>query len=222
MRGIADRCPGVLALLPPVWRSLPRRSLGAAAGAGLAPAALARLVHGGSDAALALVLLRSAAVAFALGLAFLLDDPARQVTAAVPTRRVVRTAVRMALVVPLAALCWTAAVLLIPGRIRPPVGDVIVEAAALAALALTGAVAAMRFTDEPRPGVAVAVTLSAGMALALLLPERWALFVAADTPGWAAAHQRWAALLTLTLVTGATLLPEPLRRCRLPVLRPQH
>ncbi|MEU6370529.1 ABC transporter [Streptomyces sp. NPDC046931] len=222
MSGLADRCRRVRVLLPPVWRALPWRVLGVAAGAGLAPAAVARLVPGGHDSAFALVLLRCAAVAFALGLAFLLDDPARHVTAAVPTRRTVRTGLRMALVVPLAAVCWTVALLLIPGRIRPPAGDVTLEAALLAALALAGAAAAVRYTDEPQPGAAVAVTPLAGAALAFLLPERWALFVAAASPDWAVAHQRWAALLALTVAAGTALLPEPLRRGRRPALRPRH
>ena len=163
-----------------------------------------------------------AALAFAVGLAFLLDDPARNVTAAVPTRRAVWIGLRAALVVPLAALCWAAALLLVPGRIRPPAGGLTVEAAALGVLALTGAVAAVRFAEEPRPGAAVARTSAAGAVLVALLaaplPERWALFVAADSPGWAVAHQRWAVLLALTLTAGAVLLPEPLRRHRLRVL----
>ncbi|MEU6098524.1 hypothetical protein [Streptomyces sp. NPDC047079] len=87
--------------------------------------------------------------------------------------------------------------------------------------AVTALVVAVQF-DEPQPGSAVALTLAVGTALALLLPERWALFVAADSPGWAAAHQRWAAMLALTLPTGAGLLPEPLRRHRWPALRPHH
>ncbi|MDT0463470.1 ABC transporter [Streptomyces gibsoniae] len=222
VREVEEKGRAVLALVPPVWRSLPRRPLGTAAGVGLALAAVPRLVPGGTGAAPALLLLRSAAVAFALGLAFLLDDPARNVTAAVPIRRVVRTGLRTALVVPLAALCWTAALLLVPGSVRPPAGGLTVEAATLGVLALTGAVAAVRFAEEPRPGAAVARTSVAGAGLVALLaaplPERWALFVAADSPGWAVAHQRWAVLLALTLAAGAVLLPEPLRRHRLRVL----
>jgi hypothetical protein len=175
------------------------------------------LAPGGADAGLALALLRSAAVAFALGLAFLLDDPARQITAVVPVRRTVRTGLRLALVVPQAALGWAVALLLVPGEIRPPAADVSLEAAVLAALALTGAMAAVRFTEEPQPGPGVAAALLAGTVLAVLLPERWALFAAVGAPGWAAAHQRWAALLVLSLPVGAALLPEPTARRPAPV-----
>ncbi|MEU6652452.1 ABC transporter [Streptomyces sp. NPDC046900] len=217
MPGVAQRYAEIRALLPPVWRSLPRRVLGAAGGLGLAFPAVTRLVPGGADAGLALALLRSAAVAFALGLAFLLDDPARQITAVVPVRRTVRTGLRLALVVPQAALGWGAALLLVPGKIRPPAADVSLEAAVIAALALAGAMAAVRFTEEPQPGPGVAAALLAGTVLAVLLPERWALFAAVGAPGWAA-HQRWAALLVLSLPAGAALLPEPTAR-RLPLVR---
>ncbi|OIK01106.1 hypothetical protein [Streptomyces colonosanans] len=214
MPAVADRYAGIAALVPPVWRSLPWGMLGAAAGLGPALGAVARLTPGGYGTAFAAVLLRVAAVALALGLAFLLDDPARHTTAAVPTRRVVRSGVRMVLAAPFAALSWTAALLLVPARIRPPAGDLTLEAAALAALALTGAASALRFTDRPRPGAAVAAALLMGTLLATLLPERGSLLVAVGAPGWAAAHQRWAALLMLTLLVGAALLPEPVRRHR--------
>jgi hypothetical protein len=190
--------------------------LGAAAGLGPALGAVARLMPGGYGTAFAVMLLRVAAVALALGLAFLLDDPARHATAAVPTRRVVRSGVRMVLVAPVAALSWTTALLLVPAQARPPVGDLTLEAAALAALALAGAASAVRFTDRSRPGAAVAAALLTVTLLATLLPERGALFAAVGTPGWAVAHQRWAALLTLTLLAGAALLPEPVRRRRVP------
>ena len=216
MPEVADRYAGIAALVPPVWRSLPWGTLGAAFGLGPALIAVVRLMPGEYGSAFAVMLLRVTALALALGLAFLLDDPARHITAAVPTRRAVRSGVRMVLVAPFAALSWTAALLLVPAQIRPPAGDLTLEAAALAALALAGAASAVRFTDRSRPGAAVAAVLLTVTLLAPLLPEPEALFTAAGTPGWAAAHQRWAALLTLTLLTGAALLPEPLRRYRVP------
>lgn len=216
MPGIAERYAGARALLPAVWRTLPWRVLGASGGLGLTLAGVTRLIPGQTGAAFALVLLRSAAVAIATGLALVLDDPARHITATVPVRRPVRTGLRVALIAPFAALSWTAALLLVPGGIRPPAGDITLEAAALAALAFTGAAAAVRFTDEPQPGPGVAMALLAATVLALLLPGRWALFAAAGAPCWASAHQRWAALLMLTLPVGAALLPEPIRGYRMP------
>ncbi|MCN9244186.1 ABC transporter [Streptomyces sp. RY43-2] len=196
-------------------RSLPWGVLGAAAGLGPVLGWFTRLTQEGVGTALAVFLLRVAAVGLALGLAFLLDDPARDTTAVVPIRRVVRSGVRLVLVAPLAASSWAAALLLVPERIRPPAGDLTLEAAALVVLALSGAACAVRFSDTPRPGVAVAGTLLTCTLLATLLPTSGALFVQADAASWAVAHQRWAALLTLALLAGAALQSEPVRKHRL-------
>ncbi|MCE0447706.1 hypothetical protein LT493_37945 [Streptomyces tricolor] len=135
----------------PVWRTLPWRTLGAAGAAGLLTAGLSRLPGTEPDSRLALGLLRGAALAGALGLAFLLDDPARDGTTTVPTGRAARTALRVALVAPVAALWWAAALLLVPGAHRPPAGAVTLEAGTACALALAAATVAVRHSDDPRP-----------------------------------------------------------------------
>ncbi|MBC2904046.1 ABC transporter [Streptomyces sp. PSKA01] len=201
-------------LLLPLWRTLPWRALGAAAALGLLVAGASRLPAGFSPW-LALNALRAAALAFALGLAFLLDDPARHTTATVPTPRPVRQALRLALVAPFAALWWTAAVLLVPAEVRPPVGAVTLEAATVCALALAGAAAAIRRTDEPEPGVGVGAGLLTVAVLApLLWPDRWELFVTVGDPEWADAHERWGVVLTVALVGCAVWAREPVRRLR--------
>lgn len=198
-----------------VARTVPWRAVAAGAVVGLLVVGLPRLLSGTLDAWLGLTLLRAAALVFALGLTFLLDDPARELTTPVPTRRWVRTGLRVALVVPVAALWWTAALSLLPAPARPPVGAVTLEAAATAALALAVAAVAVRFTDEPRPGPSVAAGL---LTLALLaphlLPSRWDLFVLVGDPGWAAAHVRWAAVLAGAALLGAACAVEPLRSLR--------
>ncbi|GDY75781.1 hypothetical protein SAV31267_052660 [Streptomyces avermitilis] len=113
-RGIGGEYAVIRALLGPVLRTLPWRALAVAGALGLVFAGLPRLWPWES-----LPPLRAAALCLALGLAFLLDDPARHTTAAVPTRRPVRTGLRLALVAPVAALWWTAVLLLAPGRPRP-------------------------------------------------------------------------------------------------------
>ncbi|CAM5404081.1 ABC transporter OS=Streptomyces fumanus OX=67302 GN=GCM10018772_29220 PE=4 SV=1 [Streptomyces fumanus] len=138
------------ASLLPVLRTLPWPTLTAAGGVGLLLAAVPRLADGTAAAGPALDLLRCVALTGGLGLAFLLDDPARHTTAAVPVRRLARQALRAALVAPPVALWWAAAVLLVPAEIRPPVGDVTLEAAAVGLLALAGAAAGVRLTDRPR------------------------------------------------------------------------
>ncbi|MET8904807.1 ABC transporter [Streptomyces sp. NPDC004538] len=209
MRGVTADLVGA------VWRTLPWRVLAAAGALGLLIAA-APVVTGAEPGPWeTLVLLRGVALTGALALAFLLDDPARHLTAPVPTRRPVRQALRVALVAPLAALWWTAVLLLTPSESRPPAGDITLEAAVAALLALAGAAAAVRLTDEARPGPLVAAALLLAAVLApLSLPEGWALFVTPDDPRWAAGHDRWAVLLAAVAAAGAWCGPEPLGRRR--------
>lgn len=72
------------ALVVAVARTLPWRAVGTGAVVGLLVAALPRLLSGTLDAWLALALLRASALVFALGLTFLLDDPARELTTPSP------------------------------------------------------------------------------------------------------------------------------------------
>ncbi|MEU8793286.1 ABC transporter [Streptomyces sp. NPDC048643] len=206
-------------LVRPVWRTLPRTALATGAGLGLLLAGTPRTLSGEVDPWLCLNVLRAAALAFGLGLAFLLDDPARHTTAAVPTRRPVRIGVRLGLVAPLSAAWWTAVLLLIPDEGRPPVGAVTLEAAALAALALAAATMAVRHAEATEPGIAVSAGLVGTVfTAALLLPERWELFVATHDPHWDDAHRRWAGVLVVAVLAGACSLAEPLRRRRATVL----
>ncbi|MFD8274248.1 ABC transporter [Streptomyces flaveolus] len=201
------------ALVRPVWRTLPWRALGSAGSLGLLLAGTPRMAGAEPTPWQALTLLRGVALVGALGLVFLLDDRARHLTAPVPTRRPLRQALRVALVAPPAALWWTAVLLLAPSGTRPPVGDITLEAAAMCVLALAGAAAAVRLTDEPRPGPAVAAALLVVAVLApLLIPDDWALFVVPDDPRWRAGHDRWAVLLAAVAVAWAVCGPEPVGR----------
>ncbi len=196
-----------------VGRTVPWRALGAGAVVGLLIVALPRLADGPPDAWLALNLLRAAALAFALGLSFLLDDPARHLTVPVTTRRWVRAGLRVAWVAPVAVLWWTAVLALVPHEVRPPVGALTLEAAAAAALALAAAATAVRFANEPEPGPSVAAGLLTTAILAqLLLPDRWSLFVPTGDPQWQAAHERWALVLAAATLVWGACGPEPLRR----------
>lgn len=181
-------------LIRPVLRALPVRALAATAAVALLIAALPRLLSDEPDPWSALIALRAAALTFALGLAFVLDDPARDLTSSVPTRRILRTTLRVALVAPFAVVWWTAAVLLIPSKIRPPVGDVTLEAAAAAVLSLAAAAAALRFTAEPEPGQRVAAGfLVIALVSPLALPNDWGMYVSpTEKPwGWGMTTGRW-------------------------------
>ncbi|MGX4690800.1 ABC transporter [Streptomyces sp. JNUCC 63] len=198
------------ALLRPVWCSLPWRVTGAAAGLGLLIAASARLPGQAAGPAAGLFLLRLVALTGGLGLAFLLDDPARRTTEAVPVRRPVRAGLRLAFVAPLAAAWWTAALLLVPHGARPPLGAVALEAAAIAATALSLAAASVRFRTEPLPGTGAAVALLTLAIGSLLVPHRWSLLVTPDDPNWAATHGWWGMILASGAMVWAVCTPEPL------------
>ncbi|WP_260845366.1 ABC transporter [Streptomyces sp. SLBN-31] len=213
-------------LAAPVCRTVPWRALAGGNLLGLLAAAVPRLSGGAGGPWVALALLRAAVLAHALALAFLLDDPARHTTAAVPVRRPLRVALRLALVAPVTALWWTAALLLVPSSVRPPAGAVTLEAAATCALALAGAALAVRLADEPRPGPSVAAALLFTAFLTVLLwPERWPLFCSPGDPKWGEAHERWAWLLAGALLVLGVCLREPVRgrawrRGRRPSLSP--
>ncbi|WP_228901950.1 ABC transporter [Streptomyces sp. DH1] len=209
MRGVTR------ALVVPVWRTLPWPALAAAAALGLLVASVPALTGAEPAPWQTLVLLRGVALIGGLGLAFLLDDPARHLTTPVPVRRPLRQALRVALVAPFAALWWTAVLRVAPAASRPPAGDLTLEAAAVGVLALAGAATAIRLTDEARPGPAVvAVLLTAAVAAPLLTPEGWALFVPAEDPRWPRAHDRWAVLLAALAAAWAVCGPEPVGRRR--------
>lgn len=203
------------ALLGPVWRSLPRRVLAAAAALGLLSAGSLRLPSGaGQGPSEGTAVLRLVALVGGLGLAFLLDDPARDTTSAVPVRRPVRTGLRLALIAPLAALWWGAALLLVPGPVRPPAGALTLEAAAVAAAALALAALSVRWCAEPGPGAATALALLVLAVAALLAPHRWSLLPDPADPNWAVAHHWWAGVLGAAAATWAACQPEPLARRR--------
>ncbi|MEU6808929.1 ABC transporter [Streptomyces sp. NPDC046831] len=204
------------ALVRPTWHALPWPALAGAGALGLVLAAAVRLQGREAGAAAGLVLLRLVALVGGLGVARLLDDPARHTTAAVPVRRPVRAGLRAALVAPFAGAWWAAAVLLVPAPARPPAGALTLEAAAIAACASALAAAAVRLGTTARPGERTALTLLALAAAVLLVPRRWSLLVAPEDPNWAPAHAGWAAVLVLAAFTWALCLPEPLRRRPVP------
>ncbi|MEU6353510.1 ABC transporter [Streptomyces sp. NPDC047072] len=210
---LSGRLAWALALAWAVARGVPWRVVGVGAVGGAGVVAVVRWMGGAMDPWLGINLLRAAALVFALGLAFLLDDPARHTTAPVPARRWVRAGLRVGLVLPVAALWWTAVLALVPEQARPPVGAVTLEAAAVAALALAGAAVTLRFTDEPEPGPSVAAgLLTVAVVAPLLTPARWSLLVAPGDPRWEASHTRWAWLLAAAALVWAACEPEPLQR----------
>ncbi|MFJ8335456.1 ABC transporter [Streptomyces sp. NPDC094437] len=205
----------LLALTPFTLRVLPWRLLAVTAGPGPLLAAVPRVTDTAPSPWQTVNLLRAAALLYALGLAFVLDDPARHTTATVPTGRALRTWLRLALVAPLTVVWWAATLLAVPGEFRPPVGDVTLEAGAACAVALAGAAVAVRLSQASRPGrqVASAVLLTA-LLTPLFLPDDWPLFPAPGAPEWPPAHTHWTYILTTTtlILTRYTAERPPHRR----------
>ncbi|MFI6039832.1 ABC transporter [Streptomyces sp. NPDC051315] len=209
----ASLSPALLrALVPALWQALPWRVPAAAGGWGLVLLGAVRWAGWTPGEGEAAVLLRCVALSGALGLAFLFDDPARHTTATTPLGRPLRAGLRLALVAPLVALWWTAALLLVPGPNHPPLGPATLEAAAMAAAALALASAAVRFTDAAAVGKATAIRLAATAAVVVLVPERWGLSAAPGETWWEATQVRWAVVLGVTAAATALCTPEPLRR----------
>ncbi len=218
---VRRRAAVVAALTRPTVRSLPWRLLAGGWSLGVVVAAVPALFSLDLPAAVLANVVRAAALCGAVGTAFVLDDPARHTTGAVPVPRPLRQALRVA-VVGLAGAVWWAAVL---GVVRAgadaeswaalPAGALTVEAGALSGLALALAGAAVRFSAVRLPGPAVAAALPAlPVAAAVFLPYEHALFVPPGDPRWADAHTLWAGILAATLAVWAGCGPEPRRRVR--------
>lgn len=158
-------------------------------------------------------LLRAVAVLLAAGAAYVLDDEAGALTAAVPVALGVRRGVRLLATAVAWGLAWGAALAYAQERLGPgglPARDLTLEAAAL--LLLTLAAAAVAGGRAAAPAVAVLLLAS------VRLPQRWSLL--AGVPGdasWASAHWRWLLLgalaaLVLALASRDAAAPALLRR----------
>ncbi|MBO3742337.1 hypothetical protein [Actinoplanes flavus] len=199
-------------LVLPAARATPWTAFLAAAGVGLAivavPAAF-RVELGVDDL---VGLLRAAAVCGALGLAFLLDDPAARTIATVPAPRPIRYAARAGVIIP-AAVAWWAVILAVTGAgagAALPLGGVTVEAAALACVAL--AVGAVRLRSSDAGGIVAAPAVLVLVVAASRIPPDLALYVPPGDDRWAAAHDRWAVLLAAAVAVAVWAVREPTRR----------
>ncbi|WP_249998961.1 hypothetical protein [Actinoplanes sp. M2I2] len=163
-------------------------------------------------------LARIVMLAGALGVAFLLDDPAASTTAVLPVPRLARIAVRGLLAVPVLAGWWAltlaAAHLAVAAEVRPavPALTLTVEAAALVCVAF--ALAGIRRGGAAGTvGGIVAAPLTLVLVLLLqFLPDGWSLFVGAGDPRWREAHVIWSVLAGSALLASGLLAHEPTSR----------
>ncbi|WP_223291248.1 ABC transporter [Streptomyces avicenniae] len=190
-------------------RGVPWRLPAAAWGAGLVLAvAVALLPEVGAEQRLGL--LRVVALCGAVGVAFALDDPARHTTRVAPVGRPLRQGLRLALLLPSAAVWW--AVVVAVGRgvdPGPPALALTVEAAALAALAVALAAGGIRFSGTTGPGAAVAGALLALFTVAMVLPEGRTPFVPLGDARWTSVHLGWCVALAVGAVAWPLLAREP-------------
>jgi hypothetical protein len=209
-------------LVAPAAQAMPWRAFLAATGLALAIVAVPAATTVTLTDKDLVGLLRAAAICGALGVAFLLDDPAARTTATVPTPRPIRYAARAGVILPAVAVWWTLILTItVLGAEHGigatlPLGAMTVEAAALGAVALAVALARLRGRPESGGLVASSVLLVL-VAAASLLPEGLALFVspgesAAEVARWEGAHTRWAGLLAAGVAGWVWAGPEPLRR----------
>jgi hypothetical protein len=207
------------ALVRPTVRSLPWSLLAGGWGMGLVIAAVPVLFSMELSAAVLVDVVRAAALCGAVGMAFVLDDPARHTTGVPPVPRPLRQALRAAVVLLVGAAWWTTVLGVVRAgadaaqRAALPSGAVTVEAGALSGLALALAAAVVRFSAVRVPGPAVAgAVLVLPITAGALLPPRFALFVPPGDPRWEDAHLLWGGVLTAVLAAWAVCGPEPRRR----------
>ena len=191
----------------------------AATTVGLAIVALPALLAGKLSAAVLVTLLRLAAVCGAVGVAFLLDDPATAVTATVPTPRLLRHTLRAAIVVPGLTGAWALAQTVAAGALKDhrttlPLAALTVETATLCTVAVALAAARLRRgAGEGAAGPFAAGLLLLVAGVAALLPGQISVFAPLSDPRWGQIHHWWAAILIVAIVayTLAALehLPRP-------------
>ncbi|MFC5746023.1 hypothetical protein [Actinomadura rugatobispora] len=203
------------ALVRPVARSMVWMAPAAGAGLGLVLVAVPLVLSLELDAGTVLYLLRMAALSGALGMAFVLDDPARHTTDVVPVQRPVRQGLRLVLALPPLAAWWAVVCALAAAGTEGgglPVGAATLEAAALVAAALAIAAGAVRFTSAASPGLAAGGAVLAIAIASAVLPGGLALTVPLGDDRWEEAHRLWAAVLTLGLAAWTVLAQEPAGR----------
>lgn len=151
-------------------------------------------------------LARIAAICVALGAAFLLDDPATRSTRTVPTPRLARNLVRVALAGPAVALWWALTLGLVKttGHHAPaahlPVAALTLEAATLLAAALALSAIAQRRTVDGNTSVVAAPAVLLLAAVAWSLPHPVELILKPTDPNWTVSHHHWTAVLATALV----------------------
>ncbi|QNP72253.1 hypothetical protein IAG44_24445 [Streptomyces roseirectus] len=202
------------AIGPHLLRLAPRLPLALGAGPALVVAVLplALAAHPGQgDAAL---LLRVTTVLCALPVAFALDDPAANTTAALPFPPALRRALRLALACAPMAVTWTACAFLLRAALHPydraalPLPGLALEAAGLTAAAVALVGLGLRLTGGERGSTLAAPGSTLLLLVLTLSPARAELFAVPYGESWTSSRWTWAAGLALGAGLAAALLRE--------------
>jgi hypothetical protein len=204
-------------LIPATWKTLPWPALAGGTLPGPLLAAVPAIASTRIPPPGFTTLLRLAALAGALGVAYLLDDPARTTTSVVPVPRWLRWCLRATLTaVPVTA--WWAGTLLVAWlgmdhavRTGMPFTTVSLEAVTMLTLAAALSAAVSRRRNVTHGSTIAIPVLLALAALFALAPRSLALVVSPADPRWTHVHQAWAILLLSGLISFITLSHEPRR-----------
>lgn len=192
------------ALTRPTAHAIPWRPLLAGATLGLAVLLLPTALSSRLTPTQLTTLARLAAVCAALGTAFLLDDPSARSTRVVPTPRLARNLLRLALATPTLTLWWALTLTLVHKTghaAHLPIAALTLETATLLTAALALSALTQRRTPEATPSLTAAPAVLLLAAAAWSLPHPLELTPSPNDPTWPAAHHHWTALLAIALAT---------------------
>lgn len=159
--------------------------------------------------------LHLAMITLLVGAAFVLDDPARSLTEALPISARTTAAIRMGItLLPVsifwALILWLAPYVVVAKGAFPRAGLIVEAYAVLVWVWAVAAFAARRRTGGDGSSVAAPALLVLSVVLAML-PDSVACFVPPGAPEYASSRVRWLALL----VTGSVALAAAARGIRL-------
>lgn len=228
---------GVLTLARHVAGTMPWGPLLAGCGTGICVSLAAALSRGATQQPPQIVLgVRASFVPVMVGLAFLLHDPHRQLTAALPARAWLTSAVRVALALPVVAVTCSAELYVAAqalaanlraagaGSVALPWTALAAEFAAWCLLALAAGAVVARTRWHDLGGVvaapcAIAALAILGLAPLHLLPTAFTDMTAAERHAWTLAWRLWAGFSLAAIAAAAWASRDPWLRARVVRIR---
>lgn len=159
------------------------------------------------------------ALALCAGAGFVLDDAAGATVSATPRSLAHRRLQRIALALPLLLAAWAASLWYATSAQGAWFGPdtrlaLSVQFASMLTLTLAASAIALGIMPDEHGGWSGALMPVAILTATLLLPERWTLLAAPGDDTWAAAQQRWWALLAIGMLAIVCASRDPAARHR--------